>query len=92
MNSSQKSSSSYSLERPNGSRYANIITTISVALVLLFWGMVYNKLEQLDGRLRNVEQTTNTLLYIHQDDSPGLNRSISRQPGRVTGPELNNPP
>jgi hypothetical protein len=84
MHNSRTSQSSYSQQSHNGSRYANIITTISVALCLLFWTFIYNKLDQLDTRLRNVETSIAKI--------QGLNQSISYSPGRPAGPELNNSP
>ena len=81
MSNLPQSPNSYS-QQINGNKHANIIATISIAIALLFWGLIYGKLDQLDTRMRTVEQATVALLAIHN----AQNVPVLPQPGRATSP------
>lgn len=80
MSSSQSSQKVYS----PGVKYANVIATIAVAVGILLWGILYNKLEQLDSRLRTVEQTISAIA----GKPVCLDHSLQGQAGRLSAPGL----
>lgn len=86
--SNSLSSSGSSSGRTNGNRYANIITTISLAAFLLLWGLIWNRLDKLDNRMRSIEldvRAINTVLDI-EGGKAGFKRPLSQRPGRLFGP------
>jgi len=89
MNSSRTSQNNYS----PGIKYANVITTISLALFLMLWGMIWANLRDLNDRMRHVELDLNTIKAVYgitaenpQNDK--LSQSLSGQGGRLTPPGL----
>jgi hypothetical protein len=91
MNRSQSSSNSYS--QP-GNKYANVVTTVSLAAFLLLWGLVWNRLEKLDGRMRNIELEIVAIrtAYEIKDGKVGLNPSLQGLSGHAIGLEPGNSP
>ena len=71
----------------NKNRYANIITTISLAAFLLLWSIVYNDLQNLEQRLRNVELTV-TAISTRLGVGLAVRQGISqRRPGAALAGE-----
>ena len=94
MSSSQDSLNSYSLQKLNGNKYANVITTISLALFLLLWSLIWTNLQCLNERMRRVELDLQIIKTIHgiekgnlPNNSIGQNRPLSHQPGLAISPK-----
>jgi hypothetical protein len=85
MSSSQQSQSNYSQQNHNnGIKYANIITTISLALFLLLWGIIWSDINCLKASVLNLQLDMTKIKTIHGIESgilpdDRLNRSLSGQ-------------